>query len=96
MLVLNLDTFSVNTILDNKANILTKMSLESIGMTVLKPGLRSHSIAFFGIKDIKAEVEKKECLNAFFETTLVANYYNLGVGAWEPLLEEWSFKILAK
>ena len=94
--VLNLEKFDTKMIGDTKGNLDFALSLEELCLTVLKPGLRSHSIANFEIKDLGTKVEKKDVMTANFKTCLVAHYYNMGIGAWEPLLEDWTFKIRAK
>ena len=94
--VLNLREFSTKMIGDTKGNLNAEVAFENLGLTVLKPGLRSHSIANFEIKNLDTKVEKKETITAHFATCLVAHYYNMGIGAWEPFIEDWTFKIRAK
>ncbi len=93
--VADMNDLNLNMTGNTRGEAKAYMRLHPMAMTVLKPGLRSHSIADFEVKGMMFEVKKAETFSAIFGTEFAANYYNLRVGCWEPLIEEWGIEVKA-
>jgi hypothetical protein len=80
---------------------------DRIEVVIVSDALQITLVEDTGLKPVNLIHNELSNLNALYisvnngfrfqlETIMVCNYFNLMNAAWEPLLEDWSFKILAK
>jgi hypothetical protein len=61
--------------------------------TVLSPGQRSHSIADAEVKDFRLTMARETAMNVQMGYVFASHYYNIRVGCWEPLVEDWEMEL---
>ena len=66
-------------------------------MTIFRPGTNQDvGLLSIQLKDIKGDVYVRERAEVNLATNYTAHYFNMRVGCWEPLLEEFSIYVHAE
>lgn len=83
---------------DRNDRIEVVMMCDAMQITLVEDtGIKSVNLLHNEMSNFNAMfVNAKSAFNFQFETILICNYFNMMNAAWEPLLEDWTFKILAK
>lgn len=94
---MKLKDFSVDLRATNHGEIKVELALPLAKWTVLRSieNRKPQPIVTNQIKGLKASVFRYDTINATAEVSLLSQFFNMQVGCWEPLIENYKLEIEA-